>query len=171
MWFSGSMGVGRIFSRGTLGGAVSGEICFFSRETKKKTFFAVILKIHRAFVPPSAPSNAHAWKYSKVCRSLTWQGYVQHFKHDISPRICAINLLHRTHPWCISESITVSLSWHWWQLSCHSRTQVVMKTDLAGWKDRALKELNDAPECGRVFRNLKSTGKLGIAYICRLLGH
>jgi len=61
------MGVGKIFSGGHqkifpksfLDGAKSGEICFIPLETKKKTFFAEIIK-SRGEGPPAPPSDAHA---------------------------------------------------------------------------------------------------------------
>jgi len=54
------IGVGRIFSRGwpagdfskiLLGGAKSGEICFFPLEIEKTTFLSEIFKIQGAFGP------------------------------------------------------------------------------------------------------------------------
>jgi len=63
-----SMGVGRIFSRGTSRayfqnfsrGGKSGEICFFPLKTKKTTFFAEHFKIQERGKPPT--SDAYAYK-------------------------------------------------------------------------------------------------------------
>jgi len=62
------MGVGWMFSTGAtrefskifLGRAKSGEICFFSLEIKKTTFFAEIFKIYVGQGQPCPPFDAHA---------------------------------------------------------------------------------------------------------------
>jgi len=65
--FSRGRGIGN-FSKIILGGAKTGEICFFPLETKKITFFAEIFK-PRGATAPCPPSDFHVHNYSSMTDS------------------------------------------------------------------------------------------------------